>query len=99
MKHPRLIEIIRNQAEQPILPDVIEDNNNNKSWVPERKSDYLDIRLIEGQNITKIEVVEGSNCQNFYLELVDIQNDRNKIKVALSCPLFKRKYDSLIVFF
>lgn len=74
---------IRDQKENPINLDIIEDNGNDLGWTPERKSDYLDIKLKEGQNITKIKVVPGSNVASFYLEIVDIEGNRDKIKVFL----------------
>ena len=79
--HPKLVEVIRDQKENVIRINDIADNQNGKGWSPAKGIKYFDIKLKEGQNITKIKVVDGSNVKNFYLELVDIKEKRNKIKV------------------
>lgn len=79
--HSKLVEAIRDQTEKLIRIDDIADNNNGKGWDPVKKTNYLDIKLKEGQYITKIKVLDGSNVERFYLELVDIKEKRNKIKV------------------
>lgn len=57
------------------------ENKEEKGWDQQRKSDFVDIKLKEGYNIRKIEVVEDSNVESFTITIVDINEKTETYKV------------------
>ena len=62
------------------------ENKEEKGWDQQRKSDFVDIKLKEGYNIRKIEVVEGSNVESFTITIVDINEKTETYKVTNQMP-------------
>lgn len=75
------IDKINSQDQHTIPLDVISDSKNKQGWKPSRSSDFVDIKLREGYEITKIEVVQGSNVAEYSLTLVDIDEEQKSYKV------------------
>jgi hypothetical protein len=82
--HPKFVENIRNQAQQVIDLNTIADNKNDKGWKPDRRSDYIDIKLKEGYHITKIEVIDDSNVASFFVTIVDISEKTGSFDVFIN---------------